>query len=59
MVRLQVNIPTGASGDFEVAHYTNLTTDRQWQLYLEMKNESHSNYCVLIKDNCPMPIARL
>ena len=56
MTRLQVNIPAGVSGSFEVAHYTNQTTDRQWQVYLEMKNENHSNYCVLIKDNCPMPI---
>ena len=56
MTRIQVNIPAGVSGDFEVAHYTNQTTDRQWQMYLEMKNEAHSNYCVLIKDGCPMPI---
>lgn len=56
MTRIQVNIPTGTSGDFEIAHYTNQTTDRQWQMYLNMKNENHSNYCVLIKDCCPMPI---
>ena len=56
MTRIQVNIPAGVSGNFEIAHYTNQTTDRQWQMYLEMKNENHSNYCVLIKDNCPMPI---
>ncbi len=56
MTRIQVNIPAGVSGDFEIAHYTNQTTDRQWQLYLDMKNESHTNYCVLIKDDCPMPI---
>ena len=56
MTRIQVNIPAAVSGDFEIAHYTNQTTDRQWQMYLDMKNESHSNYCVLIKDCCPMPI---
>ena len=56
MTRIQVNIPAGVSGDFEIAHYTNQTTDRQWQLYLDMKNESHTNYCVLIKNDCPMPI---
>lgn len=56
MTRIQVNIPAGVSGNFEVAHYTDQTEDRQWQIYLQLKNESHSNYCVLIKNNCPMPI---
>ena len=56
MSRLQVNIPAGVSGDFEVAHYTNNTNDNQWQIYLQIKNESHSNYCVLLKNGCPMPI---
>ena len=56
MTRITVNIPEGTSGDFEVAHYTNTTTDKQWQLYLEMKNESNLNYCVLLQNGCPMPI---
>ncbi len=53
MTRIQVNIPAGVSGKFEVAHYTDQTTDNQWQIYLQMKDESHSNYCVLIKVSCP------
>lgn len=56
MTRITVNIPQGTSGDWEVAHYTNTTTDKQWQIYLAMKNEAHANYCVLLKNNCPMPI---
>ena len=56
MTRVQVNIPTGVSGDFQIAHFTNQTTNNEWQMYLNMKNESHSDYCVLIKNSCPMPI---
>lgn len=56
MTRITVNIPEGVSGDFEIAHYTNTTTDNQWQIYLQMKDESHPNYCVLLKNGCPMPI---
>ena len=56
MTRIQVDIPAGVSGDFEVAHYTNETTDKNWQVYLDMKNENHSNYTVLLKEGCPMPI---
>jgi len=56
MTRIAVNLPAGVSGNFEIAHYTNTTTDKMWQEYLQMKNESHSNYCVLLDSNCPMPI---
>ena len=56
MTRITVNIPEGTSGDFEVAHYTNTTTDNKWQIYLEMKNESNLNYCVLLQNGCDMPI---
>ena len=33
MTRIEVNIPEGISGDFEIAHYTNETTDNRWQEY--------------------------
>jgi spermidine synthase len=56
MSRIAVNIPEGTSGDFEIAHYTNETTDKQWQIYLQSKKESHSNYCVLTTTTCPQPI---
>ena len=56
MSRIAVNIPEGTSGDFEIAHYTNETTDKQWQMYLVSKNESYPNYCVLTTTTCPMPI---
>ena len=56
MTRITVNIPQGVSGDFEVAHYTNTTTDNMWQLYLDMKQESNLNYCVLLHSDCDMPI---
>ena len=58
MTRIEVNIPEGISGDFEIAHYTNETTDNRWQEYLALKNESHDSYTVFIKDDdlTPMPI---
>jgi len=56
MSRVKVNIPEGVSGDFEIAHYTNETTDNNWPMYLEMKNESFDTYTVLLKKGCPMPI---
>ena len=56
MSRVTVNIPEGVSGDFEIAHYTNETTDNLWPLYLEMKNESFDTYTVLLKKGCAMPI---
>ena len=37
MTRIKVNIPEGVSGDFEIAHYTNQTTNKDWQEYLKMK----------------------
>ena len=51
MTRIQVNIPAGVSGDFEIAHYTNKTTDRAWQIYLQIKVQRHDNYSVFIKEN--------
>ena len=56
MSRITVNIPEGVSGDYAVAHYTKDTTDNLWQIYLTMKNESHDNYTVLLKEGCSMPI---
>lgn len=56
MTRQKVNIPEGISGDFEIAHYTNETTDNNWPMYLQMKNESFDTYTVLLKKGCPMPI---
>lgn len=58
MTRIEVDIPEGISGDFEIAHYTNETTDNYWQEYLALKNENHDSYTVLLKDsvNTYMPI---
>ncbi len=56
MSRVEVDIPAGKSGIYEVANYTNETTDKNWQVYLELKSETHSSYNVLLKDGCPMPI---
>ena len=58
MTRIEVDIPEGTSGDFEIAHYTNETTDNYWQEYLALKNESHDSYTVLLKDSVKtyMPI---
>jgi len=55
-MRVEVDIPAGVSNDYEVAHYTNETTANMWQTYLDMKNESHDSYTVLLKSGCPMPI---
>ena len=55
-MKINVNIPTGTSGDFEIANYSNETTDNNWQTYLSMKDETHTNYIVLLKSNCVMPI---
>jgi hypothetical protein len=55
-MRIEVNIPEGTSGDYEIAHYTNETEDNMWQVYLEMKNETDEAFTVLIKEGCPMPI---
>ena len=54
--RIRVNIPAGVSGNWEVAHYTDKTTDNHWQLYLQMKQESFSNYTVLLRAGSDMPI---
>ena len=56
MTRISVNIPVGTSGDFEISHYTNETTDNLWQVYLQMKSESHNSHTVLLKQGCNMPI---
>ena len=55
-MKIDVNIPVGVSGDFEIAHYTNQTTDNGWLGYLANKNESYDNYTVLLKEGCAMPI---
>ena len=56
MTRIEVNIPEGISGNFEIAHYTSETTDNMWQTYLNMKNETHDSHIVLLKEGCSMPI---
>ena len=55
-MRIEVDIPEGISGDYEVAYYTDETTDNMWQVYLDMKNETHTNHTVLLKAGCDMPI---
>tara|TARA_R100001594_G_scaffold129908_1_gene168754 strand:- start:132 stop:689 length:558 start_codon:yes stop_codon:yes gene_type:complete len=55
-MRIEVNIPEGVSNDHEVAHYTDETTDNMWQIYLDMKSETHDSHTVLLKVGCPMPI---
>jgi hypothetical protein len=55
-MKLNVNIPVGVSGDFEIAHYTKDTTDNRWPLYLLHTNEAYDNYTVLLKKGCDMPI---
>ena len=54
--RQRVILPEGTSGNFEIKHYTNQTTENNWEQYLTMKNESAEEYTVLLKDGCPMPI---
>ena len=55
-MRIEVDIPEGISGDYEIAHYTNETEDNMWQVYLEMKGETDDAFTVLTKEGCPMPI---
>ena len=55
-MKIDVNIPAGVSGDFEIAHYTKDTTDNRWPLYLNKNNEAYNNYTVLLKKGCDMPI---
>tara|TARA_R110000751_G_scaffold109345_7_gene206454 strand:- start:8422 stop:8985 length:564 start_codon:yes stop_codon:yes gene_type:complete len=59
--RQKVNIPEGMSNlngncAYNICHYTDATTSKQWQSYLGMKKESHSEYTVLTKFGCVMPI---
>lgn len=56
MNRIEVSIPEGKSGDFEIAHYTNKTADNGWLGYLGNKKETHLNYTVLLKNGLSMPI---
>jgi len=56
MTRIEVNIPTGISGDHLVTQYNSGTQQRMWQQYLAMKNEPYETHTVLIKNSCPMPI---
>ena len=55
-MKIDISIPAGVSGDFEIAHYTKDTTDNRWPLYLLHTNESYDNYTVLLKEGCDMPI---
>ena len=59
MTRIEVDIPEGTSGDYEIAIYTDETTEKDWQLYINMPkcaNESSDSWTVLLKENCLMPI---
>ena len=56
MTRIEVNIPEGISGNYMIRHYTRETESRDWQMYLDMKDEPYDNHTVLIKDGCIMPI---
>lgn len=59
MSRIEVGLPTGVSGDYEVAIYTDQTTDKNWQAYLSMSkmaNDEYDTWTVLLKAGCPMPI---
>jgi hypothetical protein len=59
MTRIEVDIPEGTSGDYEIAIYTDETTEKDWQLYLSMPkcaDESDDSWTVLLKENCLMPI---
>ncbi len=56
MTRIEVNIPEGISGNYIIRHYTRETESRDWQMYLNMKDEPYDNHTVLIKDGCKMPI---
>ena len=51
-MKVNVNIPAGVSGDFEIAHYTKDTTDNRWPLYLSKNNEA----TVLLKKGYSMPL---
>jgi len=55
-MKVSVSIPEGISGDFEIAHYTDETTDKMWPTYLSIKNEVHDEFTVLLKEGCAMPI---
>ena len=55
-MKINVNIPAGVSGDFEIAHYTKDTTDNRWPLYLLHTNEAYDNYTVLLKKGHSMPL---
>ena len=58
-MRIEVDISEGTSGDYEVAIYTDETTEKDWQLYLSMPkcaNESSDSWTVLLKASCLMPI---
>ena len=59
MVRIEVGLPAGVSGDYEIAIYTDETTDKNWQWYLSMPKMSideYDSWTVLLKEGCPMPI---
>ena len=54
--RQRVILPEGISGDFAIRHFNGQTTDYNWELYLNMKNETAEEYTVLTKESCPWPI---
>tara|TARA_Y100000361_G_C11112406_1_gene318374 strand:+ start:509 stop:1075 length:567 start_codon:yes stop_codon:yes gene_type:complete len=59
MTRIEVGLGAGVSGDYEVAIYTDETTDKQWQIYLnwpKMEEDEYDSWTVLLKEGCPMPI---
>ena len=59
MVRIEVGLPAGVSGDYEIAIFTDETVEKDWQLYLNMPKMSideYNSWTVLLKEGCPMPI---
>ncbi len=59
MTRIEVGLSEGVSGDYEIAIYTDETTEKDWQLYLSMPKMSideYDSWTVLLKESCLMPI---
>ena len=56
IMRIDVDIPEGTLGDYQIAHYNNDTTDYNWQTYRSMREDPYDTHTVLIKNTCPMPI---
>ena len=58
-MRIEVGLTEDVSGDYEIAIYTDETTEKDWQLYLgmpKMSIDEYDSWTVLLKEVCPMPI---